>query len=185
MRVAAEGLRHDLLELGFYFVDSLARSKASAIADAEHVRIDGERLLAECGVEDHIGGLAAHPGKRLKLLATAGHFAAEITQQRLGERNDVFRLGVEQADALDVIANRVLAERDHLFGGFGALEQLARGDVDAHVGSLRREHDGDEKRVRTAIFEFGGGRGVRLREPTEEFENVVALHRWPITSCME
>ena len=59
MRVAAEGLGHDLLELRLDLVDGLARREAGAVADAEDVGVDRERLLAERGVEHDIGGLAA------------------------------------------------------------------------------------------------------------------------------
>ena len=63
VRVAAERLRDDLLELGLDLVDRLARREAGAVADAEDVRVDGERLLAEGGVEDDVGGLSADAGQ--------------------------------------------------------------------------------------------------------------------------
>ena len=65
MRIAAERLRHDLLELGLDLVDRLARGKAGPVADPENVRVDRERLLAERGVEHDIGGFAADSGQRL------------------------------------------------------------------------------------------------------------------------
>ena len=99
VRVAAEGLRHDLLELRFDLVDRLARREAGAVADAEDVRVDREGLLAERGVEHDVGGLAADAGQRLQLLAGARDLAAMPVDQRLAERDDVLRLGVEQADA--------------------------------------------------------------------------------------
>ena len=104
VRVAAEGLGHDLFELGLDLVDILAWREASAVADPEHVRVDRERLLAERGVEHHVGGLAADAGQGLKVLARARHFAAMPVDQRLAERDHVLRLGVEQADRLDGVA---------------------------------------------------------------------------------
>ena len=59
MRVAAEGLGNDLFELRFDLGDSLARRESGAVADAEDVRVDGERLFAERGVQDDVRGLAA------------------------------------------------------------------------------------------------------------------------------
>jgi hypothetical protein len=50
VRVAPEGLRHDLLELGFDLVDRLAGRETGTIADAEDVRVDGKCFLAECCV---------------------------------------------------------------------------------------------------------------------------------------
>ena len=62
VRIAAEGLGHDLLEPGLDLVDGLAGRESGAVADAEDVGVDRKRLLAERGVEDHVGSLAADPG---------------------------------------------------------------------------------------------------------------------------
>ena len=66
MGVAAEGLRDDLFELRLDLVDRLAGREAGAIGDAEDVRVDGEGLLAERGVEDDVCRLAADTGKFLQ-----------------------------------------------------------------------------------------------------------------------
>ena len=83
MRVAAEGLRDDLLELRFDLVDILAGSEAGAVADAEDVRVDGEGFLAEGGVEDDVGGLAADARKFLELFAGTRDFAAMTIDEGL------------------------------------------------------------------------------------------------------
>jgi len=185
VRVAAERLGYDLLELGFHVVDRLARREARAVADAIDVRVHGERLLAERRVEDDVGGLATDASERLELLPGARDLAAVVRDQRLAKRNDVLRLGVEQADGLDRIAQPVLAEVDHLLRLFYALEQRPRRDVDARVGRLGREDDGDEQLVWIGGFQLGGGRGVCLGKPLEELKNLVALHREPTTSRIE
>ena len=64
--VAAERLRDDLFELCLDFVDVLAGREARAVADAEDVGVDGERFLAERGVEDDVGGLSSHAGQFLQ-----------------------------------------------------------------------------------------------------------------------
>ena len=58
MGVPPERLRHAFFELGLDRFDIFARCKADAVADAEDVRIDRERFLAEGGVEHHVGSLA-------------------------------------------------------------------------------------------------------------------------------
>ena len=83
VRVAAERLGDDLLELRLDLVDILARREAGAVADAEDVRVDRERLLAECRVEDDVGGLAADAGERLKLLAGARDLTIMLLDQCL------------------------------------------------------------------------------------------------------
>jgi hypothetical protein len=81
MCVAAEGLGHDLVEPGFDLIGCLARGEAGAVADAEDVGIDGERLFAPGGVENDIGGFAPDPGQGLKLLARARDLAAILVDQ--------------------------------------------------------------------------------------------------------
>ena len=53
----------------------------------------------------------------------------------------------------------------------------SRGDVDAGVGGLGGENHRDEQLVGIAGFELGRRRGVGLREPAEEFEDLLAFHR--------
>jgi len=157
MRVAAERLRHDLFELCFDFIDVLARRQAGAVTDAEHVRVDGERLFAERGVEHDISRLAADAGKFLELFPGTRHLAAVLVDQRLAERDDVLRLGVEQANGLDCFAQPFFAEIDHLARRFDAFEQRSRGDIDAGVGRLGGEHDRDEQSVGIVVLELGCG----------------------------
>jgi hypothetical protein len=183
--VAAEGLRHNLLELRFDLVDGLARGEASAVANAEHVRVDCKGFLAESRVEDHVRSLAADAGQGLKLLAGSRHLAAMLVDQCLGEGDDVLGLRVEQADRLDRFAKPFLAEIDHLLRPLDVLEQRLRRDIHADVGRLRGQHDGDEQLVGIGRFELGRGRGVRLSKPAEEFENLIAVHKAPITSRIE
>ncbi|GAA3891532.1 hypothetical protein GCM10022276_08330 [Sphingomonas limnosediminicola] len=107
MRIAPERLRNDLLELGLYLIRCLTRREAGAVADAEDMRVDGERLLAEGGVEHDVRGLTANTGQRLQLLAGPRHLAIVLIDQRLAECDDVLRLGVEQADRLDGLAHAI------------------------------------------------------------------------------
>ena len=104
MRVAAEGLGDDLLELGFDLVDSLSGCKARAVADPKYVRVDGERFLPKRSVENDVRGFAPNPRQRLQLFAGARHLAAILIDQRMAKADDVLRLSVEQADGLDGIA---------------------------------------------------------------------------------
>ena len=93
--IAAERLGNHLLEFRFDLVDRLARRKAGAVAYAKHMGVDGERLLAEGGVEHDIGRFPPDSGERLKLLAGARHLAAMIADQCAAEGDDVVGLGVE------------------------------------------------------------------------------------------
>ena len=86
--VAPEGLRHDLLELRLDLVDILAGREAGAVADAEDMRVDGERLLAEGGVQYYVGGLACYSGQAKHLFHRLWDLATEFTHDNLGSAFD-------------------------------------------------------------------------------------------------
>ena len=136
VRVTAEWLRHNSFELGFNLVDVLARREAGAIADAEHVRVDRERLFAKGRVEHHVGGFSPDAGKRLEFLPSPRNFAAVIADQRFGKSDDVLRLGIEQADRLDRVAKMFFPEINHLLRSLDAFEERAGCDIDACIRRL-------------------------------------------------
>jgi len=182
VRVQPERLRHSLFQFQFDLNHVLARSESGPVADAEDVRVDGEGLLMESCIEDDVRSLAAHAGQFFQLLASARHLAGVIADQRLRQRKDILGLGVEQADRLDRVPNVFLAKRDHLFRRLHLRKQRPGSDVHARIRRLRRQHHRHQQGVRVHIFEFGLRGGVFLREPAEEFENLVARHRASITS---
>ena len=143
VRIPAEGLGHDLLQLGFDLVHILARREARAIADTEDMGVDREGLLAERRVQNDVGGLATDAGKLVQFVTRARDFASVIADQRLGKRDDVFRLGVEQANGLDLLAERFLPQLNHLLRGLHPGEQWTGRDVYAGIRRLGREDDGD------------------------------------------
>jgi hypothetical protein len=109
MRIAAERLGRDLVQPKFDFERVLARCKAGAVADAEDVRIDGERLFAERSVQHHVGRLTAYAWQALQLFASARDLGRVIANQCLAERDYVLRLRVEQPNCLDLVTDRLFA----------------------------------------------------------------------------
>ena len=185
MGAAAEGLRHDPLQLHFNLQRILARRQAGAVADPENVRVDGEGFLPEGGIQNDIGGLAADAGQTLKRLAIFGHLAAEVIDQLLRQGDDVLRLGVEQADCLDVLFYALLAELDHFLGRIGDPEQFSGGEVDRNIGCLGRQGDRDHKGVRVAVLKLCLRLGIELGEAAEELDDLSRLHSEPTTSRIE
>ena len=179
MRVPAKRLGDDAFQLRFDRLDRLPGGQASSVRNAEDVRIDRECFLSERGVEHDIGGLAPDPGQRLEFFACARDLAVVVADQRLGQSDDILRLGVEQADRLDRLAQALLAERDHLLGRMDAREQRPSSDIDTGIGSLRGQHDGDQQLVGIAGFKLGRWCRVGLGQPVEEFKNLVALQALP------
>ena len=185
MGVEPEWLRNSLFKLELDLEHVLAGGEAGAVAHPEDVRVDRESLLAESRVQNDVRGLAADTRQCLQFFACMGNLALMVPNQRFGEGDDVLRLGVEQADGFDRIAKPFLAECDHLLRRFHMLEQRPRRDVDAGVGSLRRQHYGHEQGVGIFELEFCRGGGVFLREPAEEFEDLLSSHSASMTSRME
>ena len=85
----------------------------------------------------------------------------------LRQRDDVLRLGAEEADGLDVVAQPLLAER-HIFAGVSATLEQRRGRlVDADIGRLGRQHHGDQQGEGVDVFELGPRPGWRPRAGEE------------------
>jgi hypothetical protein len=184
VRVTAEWLRHNSFELGFNLVDILARREAGAIADAEHVRVDRERLFAKGGVEHHVGGFSPDAGKGLQFLPSPRNFAAVIADELFGKSDDVLRLGIEQADRLDRLAQGFLPEINHLLGIPDAREERPAGDIDAGVGRLRGQHDRNQQLIGVRGIQLGRRRWIGFGQAPEEFENLLSRHA-PMTSRIE
>ena len=92
--------------------------------------------------------------------------------QRLRQRQHVLRLVPEETDRLDVVADRLLAERCHGMRILGCGEQAASRLVDARIGRLGGQDDGDEKRERVAVFELGFGLRTLDLEAPEDLGNL-------------
>jgi hypothetical protein len=160
--VTAEGLGDDPFKLGFDLVDGLSGCQASAIADSEHMGVHGEGLFAERRVQNDVGGLAAHAWQLLKLFAGARDLSAMPIDQRLAQRDDILRLGIEQSDRLDRFAQGFFAQSDHLAWVLDTFEQRPAGDVHTGVRGLSRENHRNKQLVGIGGFEFGRRRGVLL-----------------------
>ncbi len=129
------------------------------------MRIDGNRRLAECGVQDHVRGLATHAGQCFELGASVRNLAAVLVEQDPAGLDDVLCLGVEQADGLDVLAEFPLAQFDDGLRRVGDRIQLFGGLVDADVRCLCRQDDGDQQFKSICIVKFGVGFRIVFGQP--------------------
>ena len=93
---------------------------------------------------------------------------AVLRNQFLGKRDDVARLAAVEADGLDEVADLVLAEGDHLLRAVGELEKGGSRLVDAGIGRLRRQRDGNEKGEGALVVELGLRVGVSLPKAGED-----------------
>src|SRR4051812_9129062 len=166
--------RRELQKLVFYGNDVFSGSETGPVCDPEDVGIDRHRRLAERGVQHHVRGLAADAGQALERIAAARHLAAVLFQQDFGERDQVLRLGTEQADRLNVVLELGNAEVDDLLRR--SREELARGEVHRLVGRLRRQHHRQEQLERSAVLELGGRIRIRPGEAGEDLPALRGIH---------
>src|SRR3546814_10775018 len=84
------------------------------------------------------------------------------------QADDVLRLGLIQADGLDVFAQPRFAERKDRLRRVGDREQFRGRLVDADVGRLRRQHDGDQQFEWRRVAQFGGRGRIDIAQRSEE-----------------
>ncbi len=115
---------HPFVERQFHFQHGLAGRQPRAVGDAEHMGIDRDGAFAIDHIENHIGRLAADAGQFFQLFARLRHLAFVVCDQRLRQRDHVLRLAAIKPDGLDVFEQLLFAQRHHLFGRIGNLEQF-------------------------------------------------------------
>ena len=108
------------------------------------MRIDGDCRPAEGGVEYHVRGFTADAGKRLKGRPIFRHFTIVLLKQDTTGLDDVFCFAVKQANSLDIRLHALNAQCQHGRRCVGDRVEFCRRFVDADVGGLRREQDGDQ-----------------------------------------
>ena len=98
MSVQQKAVRDDAHESIFDLARRFAGRDGEAVGDAEDMGVDGQRRLAEDGVEHHIGGLAANTGQGLQLLTVARRLTAVPFDDGARKSDDVLGLGPIEPD---------------------------------------------------------------------------------------
>lgn len=123
-----------LIERLFNREHRLPLGEASAIADAEDMRIDCKGFGTKRSIHDDICGFSANAWQCLKRVPVGRDFAIMITDKEFGKCDNVFGLGVEQADGFNMAFERTLTKRNHLCGVFDRFKQQASCLVNADIG---------------------------------------------------
>ena len=145
MRIVNEFRRSELHELALDFLRRLPGREPGAVGNAKDMRVDRNRRVAEGDVEHHVGGLASDPRQFYQRRMIGRHFASMLVDELAAQREDVFGLGAEQADRLDVRDQACVAQLEHGLRRMRDREELRSREVHAAVGRLRGEHDGDQE----------------------------------------
>ena len=167
MAIVLVALGHHAIEGELDIERGLSRREPGAVRDPEDVGIDGDGRLAEGDVEHDIRRLAADAGKGDERLAIVRHLAVELLDELPRQRDQVPRLAAIEPDGLDLVGELRLAERDQSLRRIGRLEQVRRRLVDRGVGSLRRQHHGDEEGEGIGVMKLGLGVRAHLGKTPE------------------
>jgi hypothetical protein len=114
-----------------------AGGDAGAVAEPEDVGVNGHRVFAKGDVQHHVGGLAANARQSFQCRAVVRNLAIVFVEQLLGQRDDVARFALPQADGADVFRDAIDAQSHHGRGVGGVGEQFDGCLVHRHVGRLR------------------------------------------------
>jgi hypothetical protein len=139
------------LEVAFGAFDRGAVRETPALGQTMDVRVDGERRDAEGLGHDDARGLVTDAGERLELRERARDTPAVLFDEEFREPVERLRLRRREPAGLDQVVDLGDGELRHLLGSVRAREERRRHEVDARVGRLRGEDDGDEKREGIAV----------------------------------
>jgi hypothetical protein len=134
-----------LLEVLLGLLDRLAGREPPARGEPMDVRVDRERRDSERLRHHDARGLVTHAGQALELLERLRHLALVLVDEDLRELRE--RLGLLRREAArpDQLVDLLDRHLRHRFGVGGAGEQRGRDEIDARIGRLRGEQDGDEE----------------------------------------
>jgi len=79
-----------------------SNGQASAVGYPEYMRIDRKGRLTKSGIQYDVGGFTTDTGQSFQCLAVGGYGALVFLQQGLAGCDDIFCLGIKQADGLDI-----------------------------------------------------------------------------------
>ena len=156
------GFSHALLQAVAGLDEPALRAALDRLADAELLFVEGvaphanyrfKHALIQDAAYDSLlksrrhhdaGRLAADAGERFELLALAWYVSAEAIDEIARAIDDVLRLHPKEAGRTDDVLNVRLARASEFLRRRIFCEEDRRGHVDARIGGLRRENDGDE-----------------------------------------
>lgn len=137
MSIKPEAGWHDPHQAIFDFSHGAAGRKPKTVGDAEDVRIDGNGGLAKGGVEYDVGRFATDPRQCLERRSCVRNLAVVLANELRAGLEDMGRLGIVEANAVDIALQSFRSEGEHRSRSRGVAKQRHGGLVDAPVGRLR------------------------------------------------
>ena len=150
--------------------------EASAVSNAEDMGIHPNCRLPECDIQNHVSGFPTDAGQRLEFDVGLRDGAAVALQQQFAGGDDVLRFGMVKPDALDMALEPLDAELQQRLRRVGSLVQFLSREIDAFVGGLRLQHDGDQQFERRTIFKLATRRGIGGAQAPENSSALGRIH---------
>jgi hypothetical protein len=163
-------LRHDAHEvlLDLHRVDGVV-GQVEPVADARHVRVDGDADVLVVRVAEHdVGRLAADAGELGELVHRGRHLAAVPLGEGRPHRPQAFGLVAVEPRGLDVLLERLLRHARVVLGRAVLLEQVFRHEVDPLVRALGRQDRRDDQLERVREVEAAPGVRIGLFEDRQD-----------------
>ena len=135
--------------------------QSQPVGHAEHMRVDCHRGMSEPYGLNHIGGLLAHARQLHQLVVALGHLARMVGYQCPCHGHQVARLGVGVAHRPYILQHIVGLGLRHTARVGIMAEKVGRHLVNALVGTLGRQHRGDEQLKCRSKQQLGRHMGLR------------------------
>ncbi len=137
MGVGPKAVRYDAREPILHRPHGRARREAQPIGHAKDMGVDRDHGFTKGGIQDDVGGLAAHARQGLEGGTRAGHLPCVVADQDLARLADMAGLGVVKADAADEGLQFVFTQTQHGRRVRGRPEERPCGLIDSPVRRLR------------------------------------------------
>lgn len=159
--------RHDVYKLLFCFRSVGGVNQGQAVGDAEHMGVYRNCALTVGSCQHDVSRLATNPGQRRQLLERARNPSPEaLDQSARSARNALCLVMIKTARPNQVFEASQRRASHGLRRGV-CREQRRRHEVDARVGALRRQDDGNEQLKAIAVLQRRGCMRIHAREAFE------------------
>lgn len=167
-------LRHDFRERELHLGSGLRVREREAVGNAKHMCIDGNGALSKGDGQHDICRFPADARDGEQFIHRFWHVATEAVDERTRGRDDALCLDAIKAQAFNDqlnVASRGVCERVRRRILF---KQLGNHHVDASVGSLRRQNDGDQQLKEIFVMQCGRRAGIGAFEPPQDLRFTIA-----------
>jgi hypothetical protein len=127
---------HKPLKALLDFTNGFSMGEPSTIRDPKDMGIDGNRFPSKCGVENHIGGLAADTGQGLECVTIFWNLSLMVANQNLTGCNEMLSFCAEKTNRSDIRLNPSDSEAAEALWGVGDSKELACCSIHRNIGRL-------------------------------------------------